>query len=129
MTNLEFDELINKNIDEDVFSSRAVIWLERAEKTRIIDLVTMTKSELYSIKNITQRAAEHTISKLKQLGLSLRPERMSESEWIEHLKEECCRSKGVQEQQINKEDLIAKLIEVWDEKIEQEVKELIDRNI
>ena len=87
MTHLEFDELINKNIDEDVFSSRAVIWLKIAEKTRIVDLITMTESELYSVRNITKKGAEHTISKLKQLGLALRPEMMAEREWVEELRE------------------------------------------
>ena len=134
MTQKEFNRLMNTPIEELGFTARTFNCLKRVRKDNVLDLVRMTKKDLEGVRNFSAKCVDEVISKLYLFDLDIRPFTISEYEWIEELEEKLItREAKAQGQKINDEKnsmrIIAKLLEVWNDDIEKEVQDIIDRNI
>ena len=134
MTQKEFDRLMLKRVDTIGLSVRAYSCLRRSGKDTIKDLVVMTEDDLMGTRNLGKSCLKEIVELIRSLGLDIRPYEISKEEWLEELKEKLVKKEiETQEQTTNDEKnsmrIIAKLLEIWDADIENEVQKLIDRNI
>ena len=128
-----FNDLMKTAVEKLDLSVRSWAYLDRAGKKTIEDLIKMTNEELCQVRNINKSCVKEIISAIRAIGLDIRPDKFGEEEWIEYLKAEFKEQTETQEpkttNKTNRKGLIAKLLEVWNEDVEKEVQDIIDRNI
>ncbi len=134
ITEKAFDNLMKTTIEELDLSVRVFNCLKRAGRNCVEDMVKMTENDVRELKYIRELDVKKIIETIRSLGLDICPDEIGEEEWIEELKEKLVRKEiETKEQKSNNNKnsmrIIAKLLEIWNDDIEKEVQELIDRNI
>lgn len=82
-----FDELLETRLEELDLSVHSYNCLMRAGIDNLEDLICRSEEELIKVRNLGRRSMEEAIAKAKSFGLDIRPEEVSEEEWIKQLKQ------------------------------------------
>jgi len=153
MTEKEFEELLSLGVESKKIDLPPLVYLplQRNGINTIYDLITFTNwnrarcgdarytdDELRRIDpNVMYKNGIHNFgvacynrmqAKLLTLGLNTCPIDKEPTEWVEELKEKLVHNTN-ENKKATKTNLIRKLTLIWNDDIEKEVQDIIDRNI